>query len=83
MYVVRNATEGKWHIPTDACHRLDDPAYNTAPLGDAGLCGRLDPAGRFPHVMESASLIPSAICATCASLMTASSRSGNTGRPPR
>jgi hypothetical protein len=49
--ILRTAPAGKYHVATGAPD-YTDPANNREPVGDAGLCGRLDAGARFPAALE-------------------------------
>ena len=65
-YGVKTQAEGKYHLVTEETEkRLEDPKYNTAPLGDKGYCGRLDANDKYARVLGLDSMIPSALCQDC------------------
>lgn len=83
LYGVKNGLGGKYHLVAseETERHLEDPAYNTAPLNDSGLCGRLDPKGKYPHVLSRDYMIKSGLCGDCLRLEgAANSKTASTTR---
>jgi hypothetical protein len=66
---IRTAAHGKYHLAAEAITEahLRDPAFNTQPLGESGVCGRLNPDARVPHVLARQSMSKNALCRDCIS----------------
>lgn len=59
----RSEGKGKWHLLAGT-HRPFDGAHNTEPLGDVGLCGKVDPSDRYFHLREGP-MFHTYLCSAC------------------